>query len=777
MLSKIYNKEEQALYKRPIKYFWILTLGGILLAFIVFLLISIGALGYMPSMDELENPKSALASEVISSDQAVLGLYYSKNRTIVEFDELSPFLVQALIATEDSRFQDHSGIDIRSLMRVLVKTMLLGQKNSGGGSTITQQLAKNLFPRGESSVIYTAKFKEWITAARLEKRFTKDEIVALYFNTVEYGNNAYGIKAASKTYFNKKPSDLKIEEAAVLVGLLKGTTMYNPKRNPDRSKERRNVVLSQMEKYNFLTKAELDSLTVLPLEMNFQPQTHNTGLAAYFRENLRLMLTADEPDEDDYYSESDYEEALYEWENNPLYGWCNKNEKPDGSEYNLYTDGLKIYTTINSKMQQAAEEAITKHLSKDLQPAFNKEQKKNKNKPFSASLSKEQIENIINTSIKRSDRYHSMKKNSKLSFEEIVEIFKKPVETTLFSWNGEIDTTISPYDSIVYMKNFLHSSLFSIEPQTGYVKAYAGGIDFKYFKFDNIYQGKRQVGSTFKPIIYCLAMQEGLTPCSQLPNIETKFRLPDGKEYAPAYSKTKYDGKMITLKQGLAHSMNQISAKLLKEFGEQAVINMARKLGIKSPMKPYPSLCVGAPDISLYEMVGAYSVFANKGVYIKPVYVTRIEDKYGNVIAEFKPLDVHEAISEETAYKTIELMKGVVEEGTSTRLKWKYGLKNEIAAKTGTTNDNSDGWFIGITPELVTGVWTGGEERSIRFSNTTFGQGANMALPVWAMYMKKVYDDKTIPYKPVPFEKPAAFPDGIICDDNNQNELFDDSPL
>ncbi|PLX01688.1 MAG: penicillin-binding protein, partial [Marinilabiliales bacterium] len=524
-------KKESKSFKKLIRFFWIAFSGFIVLLFLWFILISYGVFGFMPRFDELENPKSSLASEGLSSDQKVLGLFYIKNRTIVEFNDLSPFLVEALIATEDSRFKDHSGIDGRSLARVFFKTFLLGKKSAGGGSTISQQLAKNLFPRDGTNILL-AKMKEWVVSVQLEKRYTKDEIITMYFNTVEYGNNAYGIKAAAKTYFNKLPSELKLEEAAVLVGLLKGTTMYNPIRNPENSFNRRNTVLSQMNKYDYLSNAELDSLKEIPLVTDFSPPSHNSGKAQYIREYLRLFLTANEPNEDDYSSDEAYEHAKDEWENNPLYGWCNKNEKPNGENYNLYKDGLKIYTTINSKMQMYAEQAVKNHLSKDLQKAFFKEQKSNKKAPFSSKLSDEQVKKIMDNSIKRSERYWNHKRNG-LSHDSIIKIFHTPVKTSVFSWDGPKEMIISPYDSILQTKYYLHAGFISIEPQTGYVRSYVGGINYTYFKFDNVSQGKRQVGSTFKPFIYSLIIEKGYSPCTKVPNIEVSFKLPDGKLYTP----------------------------------------------------------------------------------------------------------------------------------------------------------------------------------------------------------------------------------------------------
>ncbi|MBU0764918.1 MAG: transglycosylase domain-containing protein, partial [Bacteroidetes bacterium] len=731
--------------------FWFLVTGCIVFIALLFLLISLNLLGYMPDVEELEKPRTYLATQILSSDQELLGLYYNENRTVAELGNLSRYLFDALIATEDARFFDHCGIDGIAVLAI-IKSILAG--NPRGGSTITQQLAKNLLKtREKSGSTFIAKLKEWVIAVRLERRYNKEEIITMYLNTVEYGSNAFGINAASQTYFRKKPDELKIEEAAVLIGVLKGTTLYNPKRNPDKALGRRNTVLNQMRKYDYISQAQYDSLSGLPLKLDYSPITYNTGLAPYFREYLRKYMKAKKPGRNQYKTEEGYESALSRWKNDPLYGWCNKNNKPNGDPYDLNTDGLKIFTTVNSRLQSYAEEAVARHLGKDLQPAFDREQKSNRNSPFSASLSKEQSDRIMQQSIKRSERYLRHKAH-KIPHDSIMKIFGKSVKMSLFSWNGTIDTILSPCDSLRYMKRFLRSGFLSVEPQTGYVRAYVGGIDYTYFKYDHITKGKRQVGSTFKPFIYSVAMANRESPCTKYPNIETVFTLANGKAWSPAFSHTELDGKMVSLKQGLAFSMNQISAALLKKYGSNAVIKAANALGVRSHIEPYPSLCVGSPDISLYEMVAAYSAFANKGVYIEPVLVTRIEDRYGNVISTFKPVTIREAVSEETAYLTIDLMRGVVLEGTSTRLRWKYGLKNDIAGKTGTTNNNSDGWFIGLTPELVSGAWVGGEERSIRFKSTILGQGANMALPIWSLYMQQVYNDKKLKICADKFEEP-----------------------
>ncbi len=791
--------ERKKITKIIVWLIWIGTITGILTFAIIFTLISHGKLGYIPPFDELENPKTNLATEVYSSDGVLLGKYYNENRTIVQFEDLSPNIVNALLATEDIRFYEHSGIDMRALARVAVKTVLLGQ-SAGGGSTITQQLAKNLYKMREHQIIkkqssiakkfdlVIKKFQEWVTAVKLEKNYTKDEIMVMYLNTVTFGHNAYGIKSASYIFFGKTPDSLNIEEAAVLVGLLRAPTKYSPILHPENSIKRRNTVITQIQKYQkklhkltgypIKPDSYYDSLRSLPLNVHYHKETHNQGLATYFREFLRLYITAKKPDKSQYPSwrQQDYIEDSLRWINDPLYGWCNKNLKPDGSPYNVYRDGLKIYTTINSNMQKYAEYAVAWHLGtgpEPLQEVFEKHLKYRKNPPFDNNLTKKQIEKIMETSMKRSERWIMMKKNG-VPEDKIKESFYKPVRMTIFSWHGDIDTTMTPYDSILYYKRILRAGLVSIEPQTGYIRAYVGGLNYNYFKFDHVMESRRQVGSTFKPFVYTLAMMPGgYSPCYKVLNIPYTIDVwNNGKKeaYTPTFSKSKYDDQLITLKTGLALSLNQISAWVIKQYGPEAVIKIARSMGIQSPLPPVYSLCVGAAEVKLIEMTSAYCTYANKGIHVSPLFVTKIVDKYGNTLATFTPKK-NQAIDEVTAYKVIELMRGVVNYGTSARLRFKYHFKGDIAGKTGTTNDNSDGWFIGITPHLVTGVWVGGEERSIRFSSTALGQGANMALPIWAKYMQQVYADPTLPYKETDvFEKPPQLDESEIdCDEFNQN--------
>ncbi len=761
--------------------FWVILALPVLIVFSVFLLIITGNFGFMPTFEELENPKSNLASEIYSSDQIILGKYYLQNRSIVNFNQLSPYLVKALVATEDARFYEHSGIDFRGLGRVLFKTVILGQ-HKGGGSTITQQLAKNLFDRNLKENIVVIKFKEWITAIRLERNYTKDEIIAMYFNTVPFGSGAFGIKAACRTFFDTTPDSLKIEEAALLVGMANGPTRYSPlpPRHPKdslrirrlkRTLIRRNLVLAQMEKYKVLPRfshEKYDSIRALSIKIHYKSQRHDKGIATYFRMYLRKLLTAQEPDSTRYRKPYDYRIDSTEWVENPLYGWVAKNPKPDGSYYNIYKDGLKIYTTIDSRMQEYAESAVTTHLGtgKDpLQKVFNREIRWRKHKPFSNDLSEEQYKRIMNMYVRTSERYR-VYKIAKIPEKEIVKLFHTPVEMTVFSWHGDIDTTMTPWDSILYTKSYLRAGLMSMEPSTGYVKAYVGGLNYSHFKYDQVTQGRRQVGSTFKPFLYTLAMIDGYSPCYKVANIPWYF---DKENEKPKYSKTKHAGEMVTLKYGLANSLNQISAWLINKYKPEPVVKLAKSMGIKSYIPAVPSICVGSPEIKLGEMVSAYCTFDNKGVYNSPVYVTRIEDRNGNVLAKFSSRK-KAVISENTAYLMINLMQGVVDMGTSVRLRFKYGFKNPIAGKTGTTNNNSDGWFMGMVPNLVTGIWVGGDIRSIHFRSTALGQGANMALPIWALYMKAIYKDPGLTVSSGNFLRPINLKVETDCNKYNQRD-------
>lgn len=766
-------------YRIYIIIFWLIIIFPFAITTILFVNISKGKLGFMPTFKDLENPKNSLASEVFSSNDKLLGRYYIQDRTYVNYNDLSPYLVNSLIATEDIRFEKHAGIDHIALGRVIYG--VLSGNVRGGGSTITQQLAKNLFPRDTARYkskldrvrhLTLAKFKEWVTAVKLERNYTKKEILVMYLNTVPFGSNAFGIKSASRIFFNETTKSIKLEQAALIIGVLNAPTRYSPIRHPDRAIKRRNLVLSQMLKYSYIDTTIYDSVSSLSLNLNFKIQGHTTGLATYFREYLRITLSKKKPELKRYYSYSQFKVDSIEWATNPIYGWCNKNFKPDSSNYNLYSDGLKIYTTINSYMQQYAEEAVVEHLSQELQDTFYVMKAANKNGPFAADMDSDKVVYIMDLYMHRSERYRILK-NKGVSKDTIDKIFDTPVEMTVFSWKGDIDTVMSPMDSLWYYKYFLHAGFMSMEPNSGYVRAYVGGINYEYFKFDNVVISKRQVGSTFKPFLYTLAMQEGYSPCFKIPNTPTTFILDNGDIWTPSKQVTKYDRKMITLKVGLAKSINNISAWLMKQFKPNAVIQIARIMGVRSYIPSVPSIILGTADITLYEMVGAYNTFANKGVFTEPIFITQIEDKNGNILDTFKPKK-NEALSENTAFLMLNLLEGVVNFGTSVRLRreyYPYGLFNQIAGKTGTTDNNSDGWFIGITPKLVSGAWVGGEIRSVHFDEGYLGQGANMALPIWAMYMNRVYADSTLGiYKSDKFEEPLyGFDIETDCDKYEQD--------
>lgn len=720
-----------------VRWFWLLMLLPLLLMGVFVLYLTVFA--DLPSLEELENPRSNLASEIISSDQKVIGKYYIENRTNVSFESLSPNVVNALVATEDARFYNHSGVDVRALARSLVG-VVTANDGAGGGSTITQQLAKMLFPREKLSKpeLVIRKFKEWIIAIRLERNYTKDEIIAMYLNKFDFINNAVGIKSAAKIYFDTTPDSLKIEQAAVLVGMAKNPSLFNPLRRKQNTLERRNVVLGQMMKYQYISPEQFDSLKSIPMKIKYRKEDQNEGIATYFREFLR-----------DYMKK-----------------WCKENKKPDGTNYNLYKDGLKIHTTINSRMQKYAEEAVYEWLGKELQPKFDQHWKGRKNAPF-YNLNDKEVKELMAISMKRSERYRNLKERG-LSEDEIAANFKQPVEMKVFSWKGEIDTVLSPMDSMRYSKFFLQTGFMAMEPGTGYIKAWVGGINHKYFQYDHVKQGKRQVGSTFKPFVYTLAMQEQLSPCYQIPNIPVTFDLPEGGTWTPKNSDGKYGG-MMTLKKGLALSVNTITASIMKRFGPQSVVDLARKLGITSPLEAVPSLCLGTCDLSVYELTGANAAFANQGVWTEPIFITRIEDKNGNVLQEFIPKRV-EAISKETAFLTLNLMKGVVDYGTGGRLRFRYDLRNPIAGKTGTTQNNSDGWFIGITPDIVSACWVGCEDRSAHFRSTDLGQGASMALPIFGLFMQKVYKDSKLNVSKEDFERPDGLDLKIELDCSKYNE-------
>lgn len=767
-------KNDKKGYKKYIIGFWSFFLVAVLAVVMFFYLIAQGKMGTMPSFDDLENPQSLLASEVISRDGKTIGRYFRENRTFATYDQLPQHLIDALVATEDVRFYSHSGIDLRGLFRV-VKGLATGDSSSGGGSTLSQQLAKMLFPRdGMDSKLdlVMRKFKEWVIAVKLERSYTKQEIITMYLNKYDFLNLAVGIKSAARIYFNTVPDSLTIEQSAMLVGMAKNSALFNPVRRPELTKNRRNTVLSQMERYGYITQAQEDSLAALPLELEFKREDFKEGLAPYFREYLRVAMGASKPERSRYASWQTvkYQEDSVAWETNPLYGWCKKNFKADGTNYDLYEDGLKIYTTIDSRMQAYAEQAVTEHLKTDLQPDFEKHLKTLKNPPFSNDMDDEAVEHLETLAMRQSERYRVLRLQG-MNADQIKENFSKKVEMRVFSWNGDRDTIMSPMDSIRYYLSYLRSSIMAMDLETGQVRAYVGGPDYRHFMYDMVLGGKRQVGSTVKPFLYTLAMQNGYSPCTKVPNVKQQFILPDGTVWEAKNSgESEYDGKMVTLKWGLANSVNQISAWVMKQFNPQSVADLMHKMGIYSYIDPVPSMFLGTSDISLYEMVGAYGTFANKGVYTQPIFVTRIEDKYGNVIATFRP-EKHDAIDEQTAYLMINLLRGVIDQGTGGRLRWHqvYGqIPGPIAGKTGTTQNHSDGWFMGVTPQLVAGVWTGGDLRSIRFDNIRYGQGANMALPIWGRFMKKVYADETLEYTPDhEFEKPMNFIMNLDCDEEN----------
>jgi penicillin-binding protein 1A len=765
------------IFKKQFIVFWSIFLIGILGAILFFAGVSKGTFGFMPSFEELENPKSSLATEIYTVDGELIGKFYFQNRSFVDYDELSPYLIDALIATEDVRFENHSGIDLRGLGRV-VKGLLTGDSSAGGGSTISQQLAKMLFPREEFKnklgIVYR-KFREWVIAVKLERSYTKEEIITMYFNKYDFLNLAVGIKSAANVYFNTTPDSLQLEQAAMLVGMAKNSSYYNPLRRPELTLERRNTVLAQMVKYDYLEKEVYDSLKNLPLGIDYQKVDHKRGMAPYFREYLRMSLTANKPERQNYpsWNLDKFEQDSLEWENNPFYGWCNKNLKSDGSPYNIYKDGLKIYTTIDSRLQKYAEQAVEEHLGLDLQIGFDREKKKHRNPPYSDDLSSSEVAEQLDLSIRRTER-HRVLKNKGLTFDEIKKNFNIPVEMKIFTWKGERDTILSPMDSMLYYKGFLRAGFMSMVPQTGEVRAYVGGPNYKHFMYDMVTLGKRQVGSTIKPFLYTLAMQEGISPCDKVPNIPQTFILPDGTAWTSRNSTDKRAGEMVTLKWGLANSVNNISGWVLKQTNPEAVVAMTKKMGVVSKIDPVPSIFLGTSEISVYEMVGAYGSFANKGVYIKPRFITKIEDNKGNVIAR-SVAQKSEVMNERTAYLMTNLLQGVVNKGTGVRLRSTYNLYNPIGGKTGTTQNHSDGWFMGITPDLVSGVWVGAEDRAIHFEGIYYGQGANMALPIWALYMKKVYADKSLDISQGDFEKPRGVDLNLNCDEQSDENSGNNS--
>ncbi|WP_337637593.1 transglycosylase domain-containing protein [Hallella sp.] len=717
---------------------------------LLFFLIWFGVVGYSPDIENLQNPISKSASLVYSEDGKVLGTYNADkaNRIPVSFSKLSPHLVHALVATEDVRFYEHSGIDFIALGRAIVKRGLLGHESAGGGSTITQQLAKQLYSAPASSSVERMLQKpiEWVTAIKLERNFTKEEIIALYLNYFDFLHGAVGIKTAANTYFNKEPKDLTVNEAALLIGLCKNPSLFNPVRYPERCKERRNVVLAQMVKAGYLSQAEGLEYGAQPIELHFHRADHKDGVAVYFREYLRQYMMMERPERKNYPSWN-YRQFVIDsiaFATDPLCGWCKKNTKKDGTFYNIYTDGLKIHTTIDYKMQQYAEESVYGHVARYLQPIFNKENKAKPNAPFTEDLTPAQVKQIMNRAVRQSERYRVMQESG-CSAEEIERSFRTPVDMTVFTYHGDIDTVMTPLDSIRYYKSFLRAGFLSMDAHNGHVKAYVGGIDFEHFQYDMVMGGRRQVGSTIKPFLYSLAMENGASPCDRAPNVQQTYMV-GGKPWTPRNANRRRYGQMVTLKWGLAQSNNWISAYLMSRLNPRQFVNILHKFGINNPdIYPSMSLCLGPCEVSVGEMVSAYTTFANNGIRIAPMFVTKIEDNEGNVVAEFQPR-MNEVISSASAYKMLVELMAVVDEGTAGRLRFRYHIPGEIGGKTGTTNRNSDAWFMGFTPQLVSGVWVGGEDRDIHFDNMRMGQGATMALPIWAYFMKKVYRDQSLPY-------------------------------
>ncbi len=749
--------------KKFIKTLWLLLATCVAIAFVIFFLIWFGVIGYSPDIDNLQNPISKTASQVFSADGKIIGTYNADkaNRIPVSYNKLSPYLVQALVATEDVRFYDHSGIDFIALGRAIVKRGIMGQASAGGGSTITQQLAKQLYtehPAKTTSERMLQKPIEWVTAIKLERLYTKEEIIALYLNYFDFLHGAAGIKTAANTYFNKEPADLTVNEAAMLVGLCKNPSLFNPVRYPERARERRNVVLAQMEKAGYLSHGEYLVYAAQPVELHFHRADHKDGTAVYFREFLRQYMMMDKPERGDYPSWNRRQFVIdsIAFAQDPLCGWCKKHTKRDGSFYNIYTDGLKIYTTIDSRMQQYAEEAVYGHVARYLQPAFDKENANKPSAPFSGKLTDKQVNQIMARAVQQSERYIKMKEAG-ASQDEIHRAFHTPTDMTVFTYHGEIDTTMTPIDSIRYYKSFLRAGFMSMDTHTGQVKAYVGGLDFAHFQYDMVMNGRRQVGSTIKPFLYSLAMENGASPCDRAPNVQHTYMV-GGRPWTPRNSSRRRYGQMVTLKWGLAQSNNWISAYLMSRLNPRQFVSMLHKFGINNPdIYPSMSLCLGPCEVTVGEMVSAYTTFANNGIRIAPMFVTRIEDSEGNVVAKFEPR-MSEVINSESAYKMLVELMAVVDEGTAGRLRFKYNMEGEIGGKTGTTNNNSDAWFIGFTPQLVSGVWVGGEDRDIHFDSMRMGQGATMALPVWAYYMKKVYRNHSLPYDSLAtFDVPEDF--------------------
>lgn len=770
--------------KRLIAIGWSLFGLCFLSVALIFAAIAKGWIGYVPPVEDLENPHLKFATQIISDDGQLLGTWSlsKENRVYVGYADLSPFLIKALIDTEDVRFKAHSGIDAKAFFRALIKRGVLMQRNAGGGSTITQQLAKQFYSPIADNVMERLLQKpiEWVIAVQLERYYTKEEILTMYLNKFDFLNNAVGIKTAANTYFSKEPKELNVEEAATLVGMCKNPSFFNPRRFNERAKGRRNVVIEQMRKAGDLTKVEADSLKKLPLTLHYRRVDHKEGLATYFREYLRILMTKKKPVRSHYlaWEGQQYYEDSVAWINNPLFGWCAKNKKKDGTNYNLYTDGLKIYTTIDSRMQQYAEEAVNEHVAGYLQPLFFKEKKRRKNAPFTNQISSEEVKAILGRSMHQTDLYRYLKKEGK-SEAEIAKAFDTPHEMSVFSYKGEIDTLLTAMDSIRYYKHFLRTGFMSMDPHTGYVKAYVGGPNYTYFQYDMAMVGRRQVGSTIKPYLYTLAMENGFSPCDMVRHVEQTLMTEDGRPWTPRNANRKRYGEMVTVKWGLANSDNWVTAYLMGKLSPYQLVRLIHSFGVMNQeIDPVVALSLGSCEISVGEMVSAYTAFSNHGIRTAPLFVTRIEDNEGNTVATFAP-QMSEVISEDATYKMLTMLRSVINEGTGNRIRRIYNITADMGGKTGTTNDNSDGWFMGFTPSLVSGVWVGGEDRDIHFDSMLYGQGASMALPVWGLYMQKVYADKALGYsQEETFQIPEGFdPCGDILDaasNTTSNEGLDD---
>lgn len=732
-----------AFRRKFLPWFWGILTAGVLLIFLVFLLITKGVLGYLPPLDELQNPKNKYAAEIISADRQSLGHYYRyENRVSVDYSAISPYMINALVATEDVRFYDHTGVDLKSLFRAVLK---LGR--AGGGSTLTQQLAKQLWSPRANNIFERALQKpiEWVIATKLERLYSKEEILTMYLNQFDFLYNAVGIKSAAQVYFDTTPADLRLEQAAMLVGMCKNPSLYNPQRRPERALNRRNTVLEQMAKYDYISQHECDSLKAIPVELKYRSVDHKQGLAPYFREYLRMILTAKEPKKSNYseWNQLQYEIDRRQWEENPLYGFCQKTLKPDGTPYDLYQDGLRIYTTIDTRMQRYAEEAVAQHMQ-ELQKSFFREKRKKSYAPFSKDLTTEEIDDIMIRSMRQTDRYRALRRQG-MDDASIREVFNTPVEMDVFSYDGLIDTLMSPMDSIRWNKHFLRCGFMSMDPYTGEVKAYVGGPNFTHFQYDMVSQGRRQVGSTIKPYLFTLAMDEGMWPCDSTVNDSVTLIDGNGTRWTPRDEHTSNQGEMVTLNWGLEKSSNWVTAYLMSLFTPEQLVRMMRSFGVEGRLDPVVSLCLGPCEVSVKEMVDAYTTFPNQGIRVEPLFVTHIEDANGNIIGTFMP-KTHEVISETTSYKMVYMLRNVMDHGTGVRARLRYNLKVPMGGKTGTSQNHSDGWFVGFTPSLVAGAWVGGEDRSIHFDNMSAGQGANMALPIWALYMQKVYGDAELGY-------------------------------